>query len=80
MNDMTPSGNNAKQARSRAASAKRVETSASRKQGNYVDDLKLPGMLHGDFVVAACTARVKSDQRQGSAEGAGVLASSPPRH
>jgi carbon-monoxide dehydrogenase large subunit len=51
-------------------------------KGNYVDDVKLPGMLHGDFVRSPhAHARVKKiDQAGQGAEGAGrVIAVSPPR-
>ena len=43
-------------------SRKRVEDARfTQGKGNYVDDIKLPGMLHGDFVRSPYAhARVKS--------------------
>ena len=50
-------------------------------KGNYVDDLKLPGMLHGDFVRSPYAhARVKSINSDDGAEGARrARRASPPR-
>ena len=43
-------------------SRKRVEDARfTQGKGNYVDDIKLPGMLHGDFVRSPYAhARIKS--------------------
>ena len=44
-------------------------------KGNYVDDLKLPGMLHGDFVRSPYAhARVKSIDSENALKIPGVLA------
>src|SRR6202040_226549 len=44
-------------------------------KGNYVDDLKLPGMLHGDFVRSPhAHARVKSIRKDEALKVPGVLA------
>jgi aerobic carbon-monoxide dehydrogenase large subunit len=44
-------------------------------KGNYVDDLKLPGMLHGDFVRSPhAHARVKSISTEAALKVPGVLA------
>ena len=63
MNDMTPT----REQRSAALEGmgckrKRVEDGRfTQGKGNYVDDVKLPGMLHGDFVRSPhAHARVKS--------------------
>ena len=41
-------------------------------KGNYVDDLKLPGMLYGDFMRSPhAHARIKNDRRQQGQGGAG---------
>ncbi len=46
-----------------------------RGQGNYVDDIKLPGMLHGDFVRSAhAHALIKSISTEAALEVPGVLA------
>ena len=44
-------------------------------KGNYVDDLKLPGMLHGDFVRSShAHARIKSINTEKALKVPGVLA------
>ena len=44
-------------------------------KGNYIDDLKLPGMLHGDFVRSPhAHARVKSIKKDEALKVPGVLA------
>ena len=46
-----------------------------RGQGNYVDDIKLPGMLHGDFVRSShAHALIKSINTEAALEVEGVLA------
>ena len=47
-------------------SRKRVEDARfTQGKGNYVDDIKLPGMLHGDFVRSPYAhARVKSINKE----------------
>ena len=48
-------------------------------KGNYVDDLKLPGMLHGDFVRSPYGhARVKSIDGEKAPEIAWFISSSAP--
>ena len=43
-------------------------------KGNYVDDLKLPGMLHGDFVRSPhAHARVKSINTEAALKVPGVV-------
>ena len=44
-------------------------------KGNYVDDVKLPGMLHGDFVRSPHPhARIKSIDKEKALKVPGVLA------
>lgn len=51
MNDMTPTREQRSPSRRHGlASASASRTSFTQGKGNYVDDVKLPGMLHGDFV------------------------------
>ena len=52
MNDLTPTREQRKAAlEGMGCKRKRVEdVRFTQGKGNYVDDLKLPGMLHGDFV------------------------------
>ena len=72
-----PRGNNAPPpSKAWAASASASKTSASRKaRGNYVDDVKLPGMLHGDFVRSPHPhARVKKIDDSEALKVPGVLA------
>src|SRR3981081_1062556 len=63
MNDMTPTREQ-REARLEGLGCKRKRVEDVRftqGKGNYVDDLKLPGMLHGDFVRSPhAHARVKS--------------------
>ena len=58
------------------SSRKRVEDARfTQGKGNYVDDIKLPGMLHGDFVRSPYAhARVKSIDVQAAMELDGVVA------
>jgi carbon-monoxide dehydrogenase large subunit len=52
MNDMTPTREQ-REAKLEGMGCKRKRVEDARftqGKGNYVDDLKLPGMLHGDFV------------------------------
>jgi carbon-monoxide dehydrogenase large subunit len=58
---------------------KRVEDARfTQGKGNYVDDLKLPGMLHGDFVRSPhAHARVKSINSEEALKVPGVLAVIP---
>jgi len=77
MNDMTPSSEErAKALKGMGSSRKRVEDARfTQGKGNYVDDLKLPGMLHGDFVRSPYAhARVKSIDTAAALKVKGVLA------
>mgnify|MGYP000508458972 CR=1 FL=1 len=63
MNDMTPDRNERKaNLKGLGSSRKRVEDLRfTQGKGNYVDDIKLEGMLHGDFVRSPYAhARIKS--------------------
>ena len=63
MNDMTPDRNERKaNLKGLGTSRKRVEDARfTQGKGNYVDDIKLDGMLHGDFVRSPYAhARIKS--------------------
>ena len=63
MNDMAPTREERTAAlKGMGTSRKRVEdVRFTQGKGNYVDDVKLPGMLHGDFVRSPYAhARVKS--------------------
>ncbi len=63
MNDMTPTREErVEKLKGLGSSRKRVEDARfTQGKGNYVDDVKLPGMLHGDFVRSPYAhARVKS--------------------
>ncbi len=74
MNDMTPTREQRDaELEGMGCKRKRVEdVRFTQGKGNYVDDLKLPGMLHGDFVRSPhAHARVKLDQHGRGAEGAG---------
>ena len=66
MNEMTPSPEErAKSLKGLGTSRKRVEDARfTQGKGNYVDDIKLDGMLFGDFVRSpyAHARVVKSDQ------------------
>ena len=63
MNDMTPTREE-REAKLEGLGCKRKRVEDIRftqGKGNYIDDLKLPGMLHGDFVRSPYAhARVKS--------------------
>ncbi len=72
-----PRGNNVPPpSKAWAASASASKISVSRRAGgNYVDDVKLPGMLHGDFVRSPHPhARVKSINSEEALKVPGVLA------
>ena len=74
MNDMTPTREQ-REAKLEGMGCKRKRVEDIRftqGKGNYVDDLKLPGMLHGDFVRSPhAHARVKSINSRQGAESAG---------
>ncbi len=74
MNDMTPTREQ-REAKLEGMGCKRKRVEDIRftqGRGNYVDDLKLPGMLHGDFVRSPhAHARVKKIDDSEGAEGAG---------
>ena len=77
MNDLTPTREQREAAlEGMGCKRKRVEdVRFTQGKGNYVDDLKLPGMLHGDFVRSPhAHARVKSINRQEALKVPGVLA------
>ena len=74
MNDMTPTREQREAAlEGMGCKRKRVEDIRfTQGKGNYVDDVKLPGMLHGDFVRSphrACAREI--DQSRRGAESAG---------
>src|SRR6188474_271857 len=77
MNDMTPTREQ-REARLEGVGCKRKRVEDIRftqGKGNYVDDLKLPGMLHGDFVRSPhAHARVKSINTEEALKVPGVLA------
>src|SRR6201993_842219 len=77
MNDMTPTREQRTAAlEGLGCKRKRVEDIRfTQGKGNYVDDLKLPGMLHGDFVRSPhAHARVKSINDKEALKVPGVLA------
>src|ERR1700677_4333335 len=77
MNDMTPPPDQRPAAlEGMGCRRKRVEDARfTQGKGNYVDDLKLPGMLHGDFVRSPhAHARVKSINSEEALKVPGVLA------
>ena len=77
MNDMTPTREQRTAAlEGLGCKRKRVEdVRFIQGKGNYVDDLKLPGMLHGDFVRSPhAHARVKSINSEEALKVPGVLA------
>ena len=77
MNDMTPTREQRTAAlEGLGCKRKRVEdVRFTQGKGNYVDDLKLPGMLHGDFVRSPhAHARVKSINSEEALKVPGVLA------
>src|SRR3954452_14510704 len=77
MNDMTPTREQ-REAKLEGMGCKRKRVEAIRVtqgRGNYVDDLKLPGMLRGDFVRSPHPhARVKSINSEEALKVPGVLA------
>src|ERR1700754_67801 len=77
MNDLTPTREQRTAAlEGMGCKRKRVEdVRFTQGKGNYVDDLKLPGMLHGDFVRSPhAHARVKSINGDEALKVPGVLA------
>ena len=77
MNDLTPTREQREAAlEGMGCKRKRVEDARfTQGKGNYVDDLKLPGMLHGDFVRSPqAHARVKSINSEEALKVPGVLA------
>ena len=77
MNDMTPTREQRTAAlEGMGCKRKRVEDARfTQGKGNYVDDVKLPGMLHGDFVRSPhAHARVKSINSEEALKVPGVLA------
>src|ERR1700747_2681737 len=77
MNDLTPTREQRTAAlEGMGCKRKRVEDIRfTQGKGNYVDDLKLPGMLHGDFVRSPhAHARVKSINSDEALKVPGVLA------
>jgi carbon-monoxide dehydrogenase large subunit len=77
MNDLTPTPEQRTAAlEGMGCKRKRVEDIRfTQGKGNYVDDLKLPGMLHGDFVRSPhAHARVKSINSEEALKVPGVLA------
>src|SRR5437868_10157230 len=77
MNDMTPTREQ-REAKLEGMGCKRKRVEDIRftqGKGNYVDDVKLPGMLHGDFVRSPhAHARVKSINGEEALKVPGVLA------
>src|ERR1051325_708520 len=77
MNDMTPTREQ-REAKLEGMGCKRKRVEDIRftqGRGNYVDDLKLPGMLHGDFVRSPhAHARVKTIDDTEALKVPGVLA------
>ena len=77
MNDMTPTREQ-REAKLEGMGCKRKRVEDARftqGKGNYVDDLKLPGMLHGDFVRSPhAHERVKSINSEEALKVPGVLA------
>ena len=77
MNDMTPTREQ-REAKLEGMGCKRKRVEDARftqGRGNYVDDVKLPGMLHGDFVRSPhAHARVKSINSEEALKVPGVLA------
>ena len=83
MNDMTPtSAERAEKLEGMGCKRKRVEDIRFvQGKGNYVDDLKLPGMLYGDFIRSPLRARPHQEDRHHQGRGACPASSrcSPPR-
>lgn len=77
MNDMTPERDErAANLKGLGCSRKRVEDARfTQGKGNYIDDIKLPGMLHGDFVRSPYAhARVVSVDKEAALALPGVVA------
>lgn len=78
MNDMTPPTREERveKLKGLGSSRKRVEDARfTQGKGNYVDDIKLPGMLHGDFVRSPYAhARVVSINAEAALALPGVVA------
>ncbi|MEM9249834.1 MAG: carbon monoxide dehydrogenase, partial [Pseudomonadota bacterium] len=78
MNDMTPPSREERieSLKGLGSSRKRVEDARfTQGKGNYVDDIKLPGMLFGDFVRSPYAhARIKSIDTEAAMAVPGVLA------
>ena len=77
MNDMTPDRDERiANLKGMGCSRKRVEDARfTQGKGNYVDDIKLPGMLFGDFVRSPhAHARIKSIETQAALALPGVVA------
>ena len=77
MNDLSPSREERiANLKGLGASRRRVEdVRFTQGKGNYVDDIKLPGMLHGDFVRSPYAhARVKSVNKDAALALPGVIA------
>ena len=77
MNDMTPTREQ-REAKLEGMGCKRKRVEDIRftqGKGNYVDDMKLPGMLHGDFVRSPhAHARVKAIRKDEALKVPGVIA------
>ena len=71
MNDMTPtSAERAAKLEGMGCKRKRVEDIRfTQGKGNYVDDLKLPGMLYGDFGAFAIRPRPRQEDRHRQGRG-----------
>ena len=77
MNDLTPTPQErTAKLKGLGTSRKRVEdVRFTQGKGNYVDDIKMPGMLHGDFVRSPYAhARVKSINADAARALPGVIA------
>ena len=77
MNDLTPTPQErTAKLKGLGTSRKRVEDARfTQGKGNYVDDIKMPGMLHGDFVRSPYAhARVKSINADAARALPGVIA------
>jgi carbon-monoxide dehydrogenase large subunit len=77
MNDLTPTPEErTAKLKGLGTSRKRVEDARfTQGKGNYVDDIKMPGMLHGDFVRSPYAhARVKSINADAAKALPGVIA------
>ena len=78
MNDMTPPSREERieSLKGMGSSRKRVEDARfTQGKGNYVDDIKMPGMLFGDFVRSPYAhARIKSIDSEAALAIPGVLA------